>query len=122
MRTGGNSPADPPRAATWLLEHLGNRYRRESLAGDLIEQYRAGRTAAWYWRQVVWSLAAAAGHALRTRRSRLLALRVGVCLLLVVTLAREYPVMAMIFALDPSLYWLYSRTRKRRRSEHPCVQ
>jgi len=41
----------PPRLATWLLKHLGPTYHRESLAGDLLEEYQAGRGAAWYWRQ-----------------------------------------------------------------------
>jgi hypothetical protein len=41
----------PPRAATWLLKHLGPRYRSESLAGDLFEEYQQDRTRAWYWRQ-----------------------------------------------------------------------
>ena len=41
----------PPPMATWLLAHLGPRYRRDSLAGDLFEEYQQGRTRAWYWRQ-----------------------------------------------------------------------
>lgn len=53
--------ADPPKLASWLLEHAGSRYRREALAGDLVEQYRAGRSDAWYWRQVLWAIAASVG-------------------------------------------------------------
>ena len=41
----------PPRIATWLLKHLGPRYRRESLLGDLFEEYQRHRSRAWYWRQ-----------------------------------------------------------------------
>jgi len=41
----------PPRTATWLLKHLGPRYRRDSLVGDLLEEYQQGRTRTWYWRQ-----------------------------------------------------------------------
>jgi hypothetical protein len=41
----------PPRLATWLLKHLGPRYRHDSLAGDLFEEYQRNRTRAWYWRQ-----------------------------------------------------------------------
>ena len=41
----------PPRMATWLLKHLGPRYCRDSLIGDLFEEYQQGRTRAWYWRQ-----------------------------------------------------------------------
>jgi signal peptidase I len=44
---------EPPRLATWLLQHAVSPYHRESLIGDLLETYRAGRTDAWYWRQVL---------------------------------------------------------------------
>jgi hypothetical protein len=47
------SQRKPPTIATWLLEHLGPIRHRESLAGDLIEQYQRGRSESWYWRQVV---------------------------------------------------------------------
>jgi hypothetical protein len=43
----------PPAIATWLIERLGPVHHRESLIGDLIEQYRRGRSERWYWRQVV---------------------------------------------------------------------
>jgi hypothetical protein len=41
----------PPRLATWLLTHLGPTFRRESLVGDLLEEYQRDRTRGWYWRQ-----------------------------------------------------------------------
>lgn len=47
------SERPPPGLATWLLEHLGPTRHRQSLAGDLIEQYRRGRSRSWYWREVV---------------------------------------------------------------------
>jgi hypothetical protein len=42
----------PPALATWLVEHLipGD---NEALTGDLIEQFRQGRSIAWYWRQAI---------------------------------------------------------------------
>jgi hypothetical protein len=43
-------PSQPPIVATWVLAHFGN--RNEALAGDLVEEYRRGRSVAWYWRQV----------------------------------------------------------------------
>jgi hypothetical protein len=43
----------PPLMATWLLERLGPAYRKESLVGDLFEEYQQDRTRAWYWRQVI---------------------------------------------------------------------
>jgi signal peptidase I len=55
----------PPRLATWLLQRCAGGYRCESLAGDLIEQYHAGRSSAWYWRQVLLALAAGVGQRMR---------------------------------------------------------
>jgi preprotein translocase subunit SecY len=46
---------EPPRLATWLIEHTGR--DRTSLAGDLLEEYRRGRSTAWYWKQVLTTLA-----------------------------------------------------------------
>jgi len=43
----------PPRVATWLAQRLVSGPKRESLLGDLIEQYRQGRSGIWYWRQVL---------------------------------------------------------------------
>lgn len=44
---------DPPRAATWMLEHLTPADRDDALAGDLLEDFRAGRSNGWYWRQTI---------------------------------------------------------------------
>jgi hypothetical protein len=55
--------AAPPRLATWMLRHLMAGDHDEALAGDLLESFRAGKTANWYRRQtlmaclVSWSLA-----------------------------------------------------------------
>jgi hypothetical protein len=43
----------PPRAATWLLLHLGCSPNNAALVGDLDERYRRGRSRSWYWRQVL---------------------------------------------------------------------
>ena len=40
-----------PALATTLLLRLGP--GDESFAGDLAEEYAAGRSRAWYWRQVL---------------------------------------------------------------------
>lgn len=45
-----------------MLDHLGMRYKSESLAGDLFEEYQEGRSRVWYWQQVI-----AAVFAVRTR-------------------------------------------------------
>jgi hypothetical protein len=46
----------PPILATKLLERLASGPHGDALAGDLIEQYREGRSAAWYWRQVLLAI------------------------------------------------------------------
>lgn len=45
--------SQPPALATWLIEHLIPGSRNEALAGDLLEQFGQGRSALWYWRQVL---------------------------------------------------------------------
>jgi hypothetical protein len=49
----------PLRLASWVLDHLGMRYLRESLAGDLFEGYQQGRSQLWYRQQVVAAVFAA---------------------------------------------------------------
>ena len=48
----------PPMLATRLLERLAS--NRTAVIGDLIEQYRQGRSTSWYWRQVILSIAVTA--------------------------------------------------------------
>ena len=55
---------EPPRLAVWLLKRWASPYRRESLLGDLLEMYRAGRSRTWYWRQVIVALILARARAL----------------------------------------------------------
>jgi len=64
----------PPRLAVWLLRSTGLARHNEPLAGDLLEEFRNGRTAAWYWRQAFMAIAAEFGQSLRSRRLELLAL------------------------------------------------
>jgi hypothetical protein len=46
----------PPALATWLVEHMVPGAKNEALAGDLIEQFSQGRSAGWYWRQVIGAI------------------------------------------------------------------
>jgi hypothetical protein len=48
--------SQPPRLATWLLHRWGSGPQRESLVGDLLEQYQCGRSSAWYWRQALTTI------------------------------------------------------------------
>ena len=64
---------EPPRMAAWLLRHLGCSPNNDSVIGDLIEQYRQGRSGIWYWRQVLAAILVGAVHDLAAHK--MLALR-----------------------------------------------
>jgi hypothetical protein len=49
------------------LEHLLPRGENEALAGDLLEDYSQGRSAAWYWRQVLIAILLGFSKDLRSR-------------------------------------------------------
>jgi hypothetical protein len=49
----------PPSIATWILRHLTLGNLNDALAGDLLEEFRAGRSSRWYWRQVLQAIAIA---------------------------------------------------------------
>jgi hypothetical protein len=55
----------PPRLASWVLDRFGLRYRSESLAGDLFEEYQLGHGRLWYWQQVLAAVVAARTHPIR---------------------------------------------------------
>ena len=52
--------------ATWMLEHFTPRPYSGALSGDLLEELDSGRSAGWYWRQVISAIAA--GLLSRARR------------------------------------------------------
>jgi hypothetical protein len=45
-----------PTLATWLLNRCVSGNRREALLGDLFEEFQAGRTPGWYWRETLVAL------------------------------------------------------------------
>jgi hypothetical protein len=53
---GDMSNAEPPRLSGWLLERLASPRGRESMVGDLHEQFRRGRSRWWYRRQVAGTI------------------------------------------------------------------
>ena len=57
---------EPPALALWLLKQWGSPYHRESLTGDLIEQFQEGRTRAWCWGQVAAAILIARWRFVRT--------------------------------------------------------
>jgi hypothetical protein len=63
------SPRKPPRLANWLLNHFGLTRQNPPLVGDLLEEFRAGRSTGWFWRQtLVVILIGFASNARRFRR------------------------------------------------------
>lgn len=44
---------EPPPLATWILEHGIPGDNDEALAGDLLEEFRFGRSDGWFWCQVL---------------------------------------------------------------------
>jgi hypothetical protein len=57
----------PPSLAIWLLEHLMPGGNDDALAGDLLEAYSQGRSAGWYWRQVLVAIMVGFSKELRMR-------------------------------------------------------
>lgn len=45
-----------PALPSWLLKQFVPVKKREALLGDLFEEYQAGRTAGWYWRETTIAL------------------------------------------------------------------
>jgi uncharacterized membrane protein len=51
-----------PAVAEWLLKRFGIPQRNESLMGDLVEEYGAGRSALWFWRQTTVAIGTTVGR------------------------------------------------------------
>jgi hypothetical protein len=102
----------PPRLATWILDRSGDPYRRDSLVGDLIEEYQRGRSDAWYWWQVIRSIVASGGRRFSAALPFILKVLLWWSVLLAISLAGRWP--AVIFALDPGVYWLLWRVQRKR--------
>ena len=61
----------PPALATLLLKRLGP--KDDGIIGDLAEEYQAGRSASWFWRQVIGAIVF--GTAREIREHKLVTLR-----------------------------------------------
>src|SRR5579872_2220108 len=57
----------PPFIAVWMLEHMTMGVRNEALAGDLLEDFRLGRSVSWYWRQVLTAIVLGFSRELRAQ-------------------------------------------------------
>jgi hypothetical protein len=67
----------PPALACWLLDSLGYTGQNPALAGDLLEEFRGGRSPAWYWRQTLMAIATGIGRNAFILRRYLMACMVG---------------------------------------------
>jgi hypothetical protein len=65
------SSRKPPALATWLLHRFRLPETNPPLAGDLLEEFRSGRSRAWYWHQTLVAIATHLCHNARTSRGRL---------------------------------------------------
>lgn len=68
---------NPPALAVWLLNRLGVSARNEPLTGDLLEEFRSGRTASWYWRQTLMAILTALVQRVSELRLELKVLIIG---------------------------------------------
>ncbi len=57
---------------SWMLTRLARGPYMDAVAGDLMEGVRAGRSAGWYWRQVIVAIGAAWMAEVKARRGALL--------------------------------------------------
>lgn len=58
-------PKHPPRLARWVLEHLTTEEQKDALLGDLLEEFRCGRSRGWYWRQAATAVIVSMSRTLR---------------------------------------------------------
>jgi len=58
---------NPPAVARWIVEHLVPGKKNDALVGDLLEEFRCGRSSLWYWRQVVSAFAVGSLQVLRAK-------------------------------------------------------
>ena len=81
------SRRQPPKLATWLLDRLGYTRHNAALAGDLLEEFRSGRSRAWYWRQAAMVIANGIARNAIVQQAYLKAILVGFAVQLVVAFA-----------------------------------
>jgi hypothetical protein len=58
----------PPRLALWLVSQYAFGNTKDSVVGDLNEQFAHGRSSAWYWRQTLTAILAGAAADIRTHQ------------------------------------------------------
>lgn len=85
-----------PLLPTWLLNRLVSGTQREALLGDLFEEYQAGRTVGWYWREALVAVYVSLGRRVRellsyrTAQSILALMAQSILVVWMVALAEQY--------------------------------
>ena len=59
----------PPKLAMYLLDRFGPPHHRESLSGDLFEQFQKTRSTVWVWRQVLCAVLIERVRAMKMRQN-----------------------------------------------------
>jgi hypothetical protein len=72
---------EPPKLATWLLSCLGCSADNDAVLGDIAERYLEGKSAYWYWKQIL--IAIAVGAVSDVRDHRMLVIRAAIAGMLV---------------------------------------
>ena len=85
------SRRQPPALALWLLDRLGFAGGNAPLIGDLLEEFRNGRSALWFWRQALTIVANSFA-----RRAALLQIY---WIALIAGLAAQLPLSLLLFRL-----------------------
>jgi len=100
--------SQPPALALWLLRHFLPRRNREAITGDLLERFREGRSAYWFWRQVLVAILVGASSQLRTQWTEICFAAAGTALIWGVPWGRIFPTAAMITSMNwgARLGWL----------------
>jgi hypothetical protein len=100
----------PPIVAAWLLHRFVR--QNEALTGDLLEEYRVGRSVGWYWRQVLIAIVVGTVNVIRehkviTVRAILLGWAVSYCFayLIALPLYKFYAVVLRDFGLPTAGPW-----------------
>lgn len=87
------TPRRPPALALMLLRQLGGRHR-DSLEGDLLEEFAGGRSAAWFWHQAACAVYVRARTLVRNQATTFLAAALFFLVALWSIAPLTYPVMS----------------------------
>jgi hypothetical protein len=96
----------PPRLATWLLRRFVTGEQHEALIGDLVEEFRAGRSPLWYWRQVLVAIVENSWKEIRTHK--VLALRALALTFFLHNALWIIAVQSALQAIQRAVFWMFA--------------